>query len=449
MKANMMLNAYTDSLLLFLNRIQQFKHDIESKVEHYFNYFSVKWTGEFFVSDYLIQPLSVGVKRHFGITLELVSEEVILNEVDLYFKEILEQNSMVSMKCNDQELEEVIEKHFAMILEKETLDMKNAEEILHTFTTRKLKTLNGTDVNYYFGGNGNEVILIMNAFGQSIHYWCFLLYELIKDYKVIIWEPRGTYWKEGGCSQYTSFENHIDDIDMILSAEEIEQCYFLGWCTAPKVALQYYAKHEHRVKALMFISGSFKGVSQLEDFDTNYEKNLQEISKLLDKQPGSEAIFQRSILSSLNKKTMIERKIDAGDCDDIHDSQFTEVFTSARTEIKPLIGGPFQKKEEIIPYFRQLSEFWSKDVRELIQGAKIPMLFISGDFDQMASSKSSELLASISSQAVFIKVKRGNHFILIEQSELIYRIIHNFILDRLHEVKSNFVNIQDYREGIC
>ncbi|WP_402873745.1 alpha/beta fold hydrolase [Paenibacillus illinoisensis] len=435
--------------MLFLRSLNKLKIEIESKIEQYFAYFNVKWAGELFVSPYLIEPLSAQVKKFFGITLEDVSKNEPLNEVDKYFKEMLEQNPYVSKIYAFGELERIVESYTAYILLGENYILKSAGEILDTFKTRSIEVSDGAIVNYYIGGNGSKVILIMNAFGQSIHYWRMLIYHLVTDYKIIIWEPRGAHWKDGGLTKYSPIERHVDDIEEVLITENIEKCYFLGWCTAPKVALQYYLKHSHRVKSLLFISGSFKGIPELKSFETNYEKNLEEISKLLEKQPGSESIFQKSILSSLNKKTNIERKIDTDKCDDLHQDQFIEVFTSARTDVKTLIGGPFQELEKITPYFKQLSDFWLRDVKEIIHSAEIPLLFISGDCDQMASSRSSELLASISSQAVFVEVKRGNHFILTEQSDLIRSIIHNFIENSTEKIESSFIKIRDFREGKC
>jgi hypothetical protein len=122
-------------------------------------------------------------------------------------------------------------------------------KLLHkTLTTR------GRDLNYYVGGFTGTPIVVLNALGQGLEYWYRLIDCLLENHRVIIWEPRGTVSPPppfGLCDQ-------VDDVDAVLQQESIDACHLIGWCTGPKVAIDFYLRRPSLVRSMAFLNGTFK-----------------------------------------------------------------------------------------------------------------------------------------------------------------------------------------------
>ena len=75
----------------------------------------------------------------------------------------------------------------------------------------------GSELTYYLAGSSGPVVLLLNAFGQGLEYWYRLIDCLASEYRVIIWEPRGTT----APPQPFGMADQVDDLQAIVENSKI------------------------------------------------------------------------------------------------------------------------------------------------------------------------------------------------------------------------------------
>jgi hypothetical protein len=142
--------------------------------------------------------------------------------------------------------------------------------------SRKTVTAHGSDLDYYVGGSTGDAVVVLNAFGQGLEYWYRLLNNLIQRHRVIIWEPRGTT-----APPPFGLAEQVDDLDAVLQQEGIENAHLIGWCTGPKVAIDFYLRRPAAVRSMVFLNSTFKCDGSPEELNSPYEQNVESLLRML------------------------------------------------------------------------------------------------------------------------------------------------------------------------
>ncbi|HEX8090928.1 MAG TPA: alpha/beta fold hydrolase, partial [Blastocatellia bacterium] len=380
----------------------------------------------------IVNPEAVNICSHLekispvlGMEVKCCGDAARLNPIDELFQATAEtmircfEDSM-TFDCPDalefskvRPSELIIDSQKQMLLAQKFVDWykedrksleNKVQESIKSLERKKLKLAGDEELNYYVGGGGEQFVTIINAYGQSIYYWEPLVAKLLEKYRVIIWLARGTS-QQSSVGEYYPISDHAEDLKKILENENIEKSVLLGWCTGSKLALEFYSKYPDAVSLMIFLGGAFKNLKGMENFYTKYEQNLEPLLEMVHKKPqlaGSLITYLKGVI--LGKTTDVKSvNVNSPESRD----QIIEMLSSINMKLQPFVIGPFTDQVGLVKYAKQLTDFWNHDVSNSLEAVKIPILFISGELDSIASAAISKEVSKLIPGSKYIEVKGG------------------------------------------
>jgi pimeloyl-ACP methyl ester carboxylesterase len=286
-------------------------------------------------------------------------------------------------------------------------------KLLHkTITTRGLK------LNYYVGGSTGTPLVVLNALGQGLEYWYRLIDRLLESHRVIIWEPRGTVSPPppfGLCDQ-------VDDVDAVLQQEGIDACHLIGWCTGPKVAIDFYLRRPSLVRSMAFLNSTFKCDGSPEELSSPYEQNLDSVCRMVIRKPGTAASVMKTLQAHAESEVEILQETDP-------EQRSIAVLKRMNEDLKAHVLAPFKTEETTFNYAHQLVDFWSHDVRPKAKDIKVPVLLIGTEYDQVATPEASAAAATLFPDARHVHIRGATHYCLYERPEFVAGLLKTFFAD--------------------
>jgi|GEM_PF-1639722 len=305
---------------------------------------------------------------------------------------------------------------------------KSKRDITSKILTRKDIMISENQYLSYFSGgeNNSQTLVIINAFGQSLSFWDRIIGNLLQQFHVIIWQSRGTTSKSGGLDSALPLLEHVNDLKRIVDAEDVKSFHVLGWCTGPKLALEFQSRYPKQVKSMTFLTGAFKGTAGTQSADTLYEKSMEPLCRLVAANPE----VAGSLLEYL--KAVLTGKSIAFGTDSLSDSKryVSDVLSLINKNLKPLVIEPFLNEKSVVCYARQLLDFWSYDISDLAKNVRIPTLFITSELDTIASSASSDAVHQLIPNSIYVEIQGATHYPHYEQPELLLDLLSFFIQKR-------------------
>lgn len=281
---------------------------------------------------------------------------------------------------------------------------------------RKIVEGDESGLTYYVGGSGSPPVVLLNALGQGLHYWHRLMHELTRRHRVITWEPRGL----DSSPRPFRIGDHVDDLEAILAQEAAATCHLVGWCTGPKTALEFYRRRPEAVASMVFLNSSFKCPGSPEEFDTDYERNLEPLCRLLDRRPEMAASVRATLLSRTADPAL--DALDEADSERVA----ADVLSMMNADLRQHVLAPFRSESALVNYSRQLIDFWSHDARAGAEAVRAPVLLISAEYDKIASPEMSHAAAQQFPTARHVGVRGATHYCLYDRPELIAELIEDF-----------------------
>ena len=283
------------------------------------------------------------------------------------------------------------------------------------------KTINRgeSELMYYTGGSGEIPIILLNALGQGLRYWYRLIDSLIQRHRVIIWEPRGTV----SPPPPFGIKDQVDDLEAVLENEAAETCYLVGWCTGPKVGTEFYLRHPGAVLAMVFLNSTFKCMGGPEEYETDYERNLEPLCRLLNRRPETAASVMKSLKASLSADSV--RLLEESDPQEVA----AGVLSMINADLKHEVLMPFRNESTMLNYSQQVLDFWSHNTLEHASRVQIPVLFIGSEYDKSASPVMSRVAAEIFPTTRYIQLQGATHYCFYDRPDLITELIERFFDD--------------------
>ena len=291
---------------------------------------------------------------------------------------------------------------------------------LEGFENKTIQTSDGI-LSYYVGGNGSVPILIINAYGQSLHFWTELFNLMRDDYRIYLWEIRGTSVVAGGMQGNFTVNDHVADALKILEAEDLEGCNVIGWCTGGKIALELASRAPGRVGRLICLTPSFKGTAG-ESMDTNYEKSMEPICRAVDRNPAQARLVQEFMGSFFAGADTSDDKRGGGLGQNVRN-----VLGMVNRNVRPLLVAPFVAESSIVHYSRQLLQFWAHDISALYDLVDAPIMVLSGERDDIADPRLAQKVVGKFANSVGFQVIGGSHYIHKEHSRSVKRMLDAFL----------------------
>jgi len=280
-------------------------------------------------------------------------------------------------------------------------------------------------LDYYKGGNGERTLVLINAYGQSLGYWSKLLANLMEHHRVIIWIARGSERQTIGVEQSNPVGVHVEDVDALLAREGVEQGDFLGWCTGPKLILEYYARHPEKVATMTFLTAAFKNFNNRRDLETAYESDLEPLFTMVNRMPHLAGPLKDTLKSVLLAKKTDAASVSLGNGNS--QTRAWELLSTVSASLQALVVEPFATEDSVRNYAKQVIDFWEHDISSLLPRVQVPVLTISGECDKIASPQMSRAVSDLIPGAKFLEVSGGSHYLHYEKHELITEIIDGFL----------------------
>lgn len=287
------------------------------------------------------------------------------------------------------------------------------------FKQKQVLLPDGVVLNYYVGGEGRKKLVLLNAYGQSFGYWERFIQAVYPHLRIILWTPRGNDGDTIGLKVASPQVVHADDLEKVLCHEEIESCTLLAWCSGPKLALEYYRRYPARVSSMVFVAGSFKGLQQHNALETEYERNLESLLEAIAKYPETADVvleYLRGILLSQGKQARSVDELAA-----ISDGDLKQALSSVNVSLQELVLHPFHAAN-VVAYARQMCDFWKHDFVAALDKIKVPVLFVGGDCDRIASQAIAKLVAGMMPEAKYLEIKGGTHYVHYDQWDLLAEV---------------------------
>lgn len=274
-------------------------------------------------------------------------------------------------------------------------------------------------LNYYVGGQGSQVLMIINAYGQSLYFWNNMARFLLDDYRVVAWEMRGTSCVAGGMNEAFEISRHIEDALTIIREENIQSLDIVGWCTGPKLAMEVYRHAPDKVRTLTFITPSFKNFPGMSHMDTPYEKNMEPVCRRSLDNPAVATTARRALSAVLSgKKSAAAEEMG---------TRVETILELMNESLRTLVVAPFVNDASLLSYAKQLLNFWDYDISALLPDIQIPVLLVTGEKDEIASPVLARHVISGIPNARCAQLTGGNHYLLYEKAATVFELLHGFI----------------------
>ena len=448
----------------FLEALHSFKVELEERAQQYFDYYALRC---FAPANATLNILSAGIAsglilqiaqdkqiadsvfsivnpqltsfsalcEHisiaYGLGLLLVDDFGVLNAVDRAFHErvnglqdqFLNISHVTPAKAGLLQLTAFDEPAQIQLLEAIRTNQDDARTIRETRISdlpsrlsRKVITRNGSDLPYYVGGTGGSTIVLLNALGQGLEFWYPLIEELEKNHRVITWVPRGTL----SPAPPFGLADQVKDLDAIVHNENIETCHLVGWCTGPKVAIDFYLRRPEKVVSMAFLNSTFKCDDSPQELDSAYEKNLEFLCRRLIRKPSMADTMMKTFQSQAEEKDM--NVLEGTDGQEIG----VKVLSTINSRLRSFGLAPFRNERTTTNYAHQLVDFWSNDIRPKAPHVQCPVLLMSTEYDEIVSSASSRMAADLLSNACHIHVPAATHYCLYERADFVAELLGSF-----------------------
>lgn len=300
------------------------------------------------------------------------------------------------LKINLEQFEYSTKDFLNKIQKREEILKKRSGSYIQTKMLKKTVPINNNLI-YYIGGNGKKNLLIINAYGQSLHVWSKLFPLLHNEYKIIVWEIQEIF-KNNSSTQIPSIHRYIEDIQSIINNENILNYHVLAWCTGPKLAIEL-TKVDTKVQSLMFLNPSF----QSEEESTPYEKNIMPLCHAIDKNNSMATNIKEACVNAVDNK--------ANPMESLQNTYVKNLISLVDTQMQDIIITPYIDENSIINYAKQLLEYWNYDVTDTLRNITIPILFLTGENDNIASSSLALKYATECNNYSYFELQDGCHYI--------------------------------------
>lgn len=446
----------------FLSVLHSFKVEIEERSPHYFDFHALRCLvpegavlnlitaaqaseillhvartdgtigGSFSVADSQDTPLAVLCERigvAYGLSLLPAKDFRDLNAIDRAFHErsggglgpLWGRNQQrghrqIDSASLDEEVQIAFLESICRNQEEADAARKRKAANLPARLTRKTIARDGSELNYYVGGRGSQPVVLLNALGQGLEYWYRLIDRLMEDYTVIAWEPRGTV-----CPLPPfGLADQVDDVDAVLHHEGVVTCHLIGWCTGPKVAIDFYLRRPSMVTSMAFLNSTFKCDGSPEEFDSPYERSVESLCRMLVRKPSMGASVMKNLQSppELNETELLNEPAS--------EAMSVSVLSLMNINLRGYVVAPFKTEVTTVNYAHQLVDFWSHDSRAKAGDVQIPVLLVATEYDQVATPASSQMAAGLFPNARHVLVPVATHYCLYDQPDLVAGMLREF-----------------------
>jgi len=258
-------------------------------------------------------------------------------------------------------------------------------------------------------GSGNKTLLLAHGFGCDQNMWKFILPELKKRFKVILFDFVGCGNSDLGAfsqARYSSLLGYAKDIEEILITLDLRNVSVLAHSVSAMIAGITSTKSNNRISDLTMICPSPCFMNVLPDYVGGFEKrDLEELINLMDKNYIGWANYLAPLVMGVSSSSELI-------------AQLLESF--CKTD--PIIARTFAK-----------ATFFS-DHRELLKHIQTPTFILQSSDDSLAPVKVGEYMVDKMPNCELSIIEAEGHCLHMTKPDVIAPQIIDFINQNLQQV---------------
>lgn len=281
--------------------------------------------------------------------------------------------------------------------------------VLDKVMRKEITTENGNVLSYLVSNSGyRKTIFITCAIYTSYKIWNPLIDFLYKDYRIFIYECN---------SSKNNIEEYADDINSITEYEKLEDFIMLSWCSGFKTGLKYLSKYPGKMRKWIIIAGNYSSLLYKNIFLSDYERNIIEIAKLLDK--SKRKIKLESMFRVIMEKNAYANKVSLKSIWGIP-PYLNDIVLNCFSEEQLL-------REYLIMYMRYMEYDYLKDIKEISDNLEIFNLY--SKEDTISDSRNCFVINEFEANVDVhnIEVPLSSHWAMFENFYLYREIIYEIL----------------------
>jgi pimeloyl-ACP methyl ester carboxylesterase len=261
---------------------------------------------------------------------------------------------------------------------------------------------------YFVRRTGNTPLLLINALGVPLTVWSRLLSDDLPEFQIIVVENRCGDVVAGGMHSDVPLTQHASDLTEVLDCEGIIGVHLLAWCNGGRIGIEIARQDPSRVRSLILVSTTFKGVQGVPYGTGPFEDGLQQIFNNVLRKP----MLAEPLVS------LISRYAQAPDWDALSGDPVKRtgaLFALPALEHATALLAPMKSADFLINYARRTAADERYPLAEALQSVRsagVPMLMILGEHDNIVSNKSIRAALTLHTGPISeIVVQGAGHYI--------------------------------------
>lgn len=279
---------------------------------------------------------------------------------------------------------------------------------------------------YFIRRRGDRPLVLVNACGIPLAVWSKFLGDRSHGLRIVVVESRTADIVDGGMRAYTDLTVDADDIAAALDHASVDQADILGWCSGGKLAIELANRRPERIRSLVLLSITLRGIRGVERQPNAFEDNMGQIFSTVSQRPTMARIFAKSFQQQ-EKAQFVDW---ASLADDPARRAATLFGMPAKEHASALIA-PMLQPEFLANYGRRMTFDEAYPIDEVLSRLNLPVLAISGDHDTVVDNAlTCKGLRRWGPPAVHARVKGSGHYVHDLQYPYFRSILTDFLAGR-------------------
>lgn len=263
------------------------------------------------------------------------------------------------------------------------------KDILETLPVRMLKTRD-CRIAYRELGTGYPLVLIMGVGGTMYEWDRIFLTLLAKQFRVIIFDNRGTGDSTGADTRYR-ISDLADDTQALIRGIGIKKAHVFGYSLGSMIALQLYEKDPALISSLILYATARSGKETVE-----------------------------RLLPYVDPKTPEVVSIDA---------LFPAEWIATHPDLMAILPPPAHPiNGPAILYQIEITKQWEIS-RSFLSSILIPVLVLVGSNDSITPPEAAQEIAQAIPGSSLVVLPGGGHAVMYQEPEMMARLVLDFVPD--------------------
>ena len=285
----------------------------------------------------------------------------------------------------------------------------------------------GTEIAYAVHGDSGPWVVLVPGFVCPDNFWRYLLPELAKDYRVVMYDLRGlglsgTPREPGHRARNLSPDDfsipkQVEDLKAVMDEVGADEAALIGHSMGGQIILEAYDRLGSRVSGLVMLTAPYES-----PIKTFYGRDFSTVFHLVRK---GLAVLPRSTVLAWRALLIANPRM-----------------THKLTQISRALG-PAAKREDMITYYRHLAYLDPLVVLMMAEAMRVhsaadvlartivPTLILAGDRDTFTPVVLADYMHQTMPNCEFVMIEGGSHGAVIEKPDEINGAIKDFLARRL------------------